>query len=209
MMAASNASSRVCLPKPEGSAPRIVVLALFACVLLHPAGVHAQITAVARPGATPAWDQGLIPINAESYYHAIECGKQGGEDPPCVFWDTGICKNDDFTLAFYSGYKEVAYQVWTAVRKKQPAPQPSYQSAQRTRVTIGVTPAPGSKNVLTDFVVKRGGKPVPSVARSVATGQFTYDYPAWAPTTGVTIEMVGKAKTVSCVIPAEVLRQFR
>jgi len=209
MMAASNAASRVCLPRPERFASRIAVPALCACVLLWPAAAHAQITAVARPGATPAWDKGMIPINAESYYHAIECGKQGGEDPPCVFWDTGICKNDDFTLAFYSGYKEVAYQVWTAVRKKQPAPQPSYQSAQRTRVTIGVTPAPGSKNVLTDFVVKRGGKPVPSVARSVATGQFTFDYPAWAPTTGVTIDMVGKAKTISCVIPAEVLRQFR
>jgi hypothetical protein len=185
------------------------MLILFACVLLWPGPANAQITAVARPGATPAWDKGMIPIGAESYYHAIECGKQGGDDPPCVFWDTGICKNDDFTLAFYSGYKEVAYQVWTAVRKKQPAPQPSYQSAQRTRVTIGVTPAPGSNNVLTDFVVKRGGKPVLSVARSVATGQFTYDYPAWAPTTGVTIDMVGKTKTVSCVIPAEVLRHFR
>ena len=191
------------------SARRLVLLAVFVCVLWAPADARAQITAVARPGATPAWDKGMIPINAESYYHAIECGKQGGDDPPCVFWDTGLCKNDDFTLTFYSGYKEVAYQVWTAVRKKQPAPQPSYQSAQRTRVTIGVTPAPGSKNVLTDFVVKRGGKPVPSVARSVATGQFTFDYPAWAPTSSVTLELVGKAKTVSCVIPAEVLRHFR
>ncbi|MCX6552657.1 MAG: hypothetical protein NTY02_16915, partial [Acidobacteria bacterium] len=138
-----------------------------------------------------------------------ECGKQGGDDPPCVFWDTGLCKNDDFTLAFYSAYKEVAYQVWTAVRKKLPPPQPSYQSAQRTRVTIGVTPAPGSKNALTDFVVKRGGKPVPSVARSVATGQFTYDYPAWAPTASVTLEMVGRTKTVSCVIPPDVLQRLR
>ena len=60
----------------------------------------------------------MLPINAESYYHAIECGKQGGDDPPCVFWDTGICKNDDFTLTFYSGYKQVAYEVWTAVRAR-------------------------------------------------------------------------------------------
>ena len=94
---------------------------------------RAQVTARARPGAVPAWSKGMVPVNAESYYHAIECGKQGGDDPPCVFWDTGLCKNDDFTLAWYSAYKEVAYQVWTAVRKKQPAPQPSYQSAQRTR----------------------------------------------------------------------------
>lgn len=187
------------------------VPALAAILWLFPAaaGAQVQVTAVARPNAVPAWTKGLQPISAESYYHAIECGKRGGADPPCVFWDTGLCKNDDFTLTWYSAYKEVAYQVWTAVRKKQPAPQPSYQSAQRTRVTIGVTPAPGSKNALTDFVVKRGGQPVPSVSRSVATGQFTYDYPAWAPTSSVTIEMVGKTRTVSCVIPPAVLAQLR
>ena len=38
---------------------------------------------------------------------------------------------DDFVLAFYSAYKQVAYEVWAAVRKKKPAPQPSYQAAQR------------------------------------------------------------------------------
>jgi hypothetical protein len=159
----------------------------------------------------PAWNKGLLPIDAESYYHAIECGKQGGEDPPCVFWDTGICKNDDFTLAFYSGYKQVAYQVWTAVRARKPVPQPSYQAARQTRVTIGVTPARGGKNAFTNLVVKRGGRVVTPVDRSVGDGggRFTFDYSAWAPTAGVRLDMVGKARTVSCVIPADVLRQFR
>jgi hypothetical protein len=153
----------------------------------------------------------MIPINSESYYHAIECGKQGGDDPACVFWDTGICKNDDFTLTFYSGYKQVAYEVWTAVRKKKPAPQPSYQAAQRTRITIGVTPAAGSKNALTDFVARRGGKPVQPTVRTVSggAGNFTFDYAAFAPTATVTLDMVGKARTVSCVISPDVLRQFR
>ena len=210
----ANRSSLTRIHHPAVGRPargRAAVLVLAAIVWLFPAAARAQVqvTAVARPNAEPAWSKGLQPISAESYYHAIECGKQGGDDPPCVFWDTGLCKNDDFTLAWYSAYKEVAYQVWTAVRKKQPAPQPSYQSAQRTRVTIGVTRAPGSKNTLTGFVVKRGGKPVSSVSRSVATGQFTYDYPAWAPTSRVTIEMVGKTRTVSCVIPAAVLAQLR
>jgi hypothetical protein len=110
------------------------------------------------PGAIPAWNKGMIAITAESYYPAIECGRQGGDDPACVFCDTGLCKDDDFTLTFYSGYKQVAYEVWNAVRKKKPAPQPSYQAAQRTRVTL---------------------------------------------------EMVGKSRTVSCAISPEVLRQFR
>jgi len=193
------------------AARRLALLAVLACAALWPAPSSAQITAVARPGATPIWYKGMIPINAESYYHAIDCGKQGGDDPPCVFWDTGLCKNDDFSLAFHSGYKQVAYEVWMAVRQKRPAPQPSYQAAQRTRVTVGVTPVPGSKNPFTNLVVKRGGKPVQPALRTVSggTGTFTFDYAAWRPTAAVTIEMVGKTRTVSCVIPPAVLQQFR
>jgi hypothetical protein len=201
-----------CVPSAaRTSARRVLPSVLLACAMLWPSQASAQITAVARPGAAPSWNKGMIPINAESYYHAIECGKRGGDDPPCVFWDTGLCRNDDFALAFYSAYKQVAYEVWTAVRKKQPAPQPSYQAAQRTRVTIGVTPVPGSKNALTDLVVKRGGKAVRAAVRTVSggTGNFTFDYAAWAPTAAVTLDMVGKARTVSCVIPPEVLQQFR
>jgi len=189
----------------------MAAIVVFACAAAWPAPADAQIKAVARPGATPAWDKGMTPISAESYYHAIECGKQGGDDPACVFWDTGLCKNDDFALAFYSAYKQVAYEVWAAVRKKRPAPQPSYQAAQRTRVTIGVTPVAGSKNLFTDLVLKRGGKIVQPAVRTVSggTGNFTFDYSAWAPTATVTLEMVGKSRTISCAMSPEVLRQFR
>src|SRR5262249_37554316 len=86
-------------------------LALLA-VLLFTSLADAQITAQARPAPTPPWTKGILPINPESYYSAIECGKQGGADPPCVFWDTGVCKNDDFSLNWYTGYKQVAYEVW-------------------------------------------------------------------------------------------------
>ena len=44
---------------------------------------------------------------------------------------------------------------------------------------------------------------------SGGTGNFTYDYPAWAPTASVTLDMIGKTRTISCVIAPEVLRQFR
>lgn len=189
----------------------ISTLALAAIVcLLGTAPADAQIKAQVRP-ATPAWDKGIQAISAESYYNAIDCGKQGGDNPACVFWDTDMCKNEDFTLAWYTPYKQVAYEVWTAVRKGQAAPQPSYGAAQRTRVTIGITQAKGGKNVLTDFVVKRGGKPVSPVERSIAGGggRFTFDYPAFAPTATVTLDLVGKARTLSCVIPASVLRRLR
>lgn len=199
---------------PRQDASRGVVLSfLFVCLLLLPQALSAQVqvTAVARPGAKPAWDKGMVKVNSESYYHAIECGKQGGDDPPCVFWDTGICKNDDFVLAFYSGYKQVAYTVWATIKQGKPAPQPNYQAAQQTRVTVGISPARGSKNAFTDLVLKRGGKAMPTVDRYVqgGTGRFTYDYSAWAPTTTVRLEMVGKARTVTCTIPASVLKQFR
>jgi hypothetical protein len=193
------------------AASRCAAVAFAVLAMLLPAAVNAQITAQVRPAPTPAWDKGIQPISAESYYNAIECGKHGGDNPACVFWDTDLCKNDDFELAWYTAYKQVAYEVWTAVRRKQPAPQPSYGAAQRTRVTIGITPVKGAKNALAALVVKRGSKPVDPVERSVSAGggRFTFDYPAFAPTTPVTLELVGKERTLSCVIPTAVLRQLR
>jgi hypothetical protein len=157
-------------------------------------------------GIAPPWDKGIQPITPESYYQAIECGKKGG---PCVFWDTGLCKNPDFELAMYTPYKMVAYEVWRVVSQKKEAPQPNYQEAQRTRITIGVTPVRGTKNALTDLVLKRGGKPVTPTARSMATGRFTFDFPAFAPTGAVTLDLVGKTQTISCTIDAASLRRMR
>lgn len=178
---------------------------------MAPLPAFAQITATGRNAASPPWNKGILPINPESYWNAVECGKQGGDDPPCVFYDTGLCKNDDFTLAMYSPYKMVAYEVWRVVRQKQPAPTPSYPEAQRTRVTVGITPVRGSKNPITGLVLKRGGRTVAPVDRSItdAGARFTYDYPAFAATADVTLDMVGRAKTVSCLISKSVLAQFR
>jgi hypothetical protein len=192
-----------------------VLIAGAAAVLgVHGAAAQnatASITAHARPAPTPPWSKGIVPVNPESYYNAIECGKQGGADPSCVFWDTGLCKNDDFTLAWYTGYKQVAYEVWLAVSKKQPPPQPDYQAARRTHVTIGVTPAKGSTNALTDLVLKRQGKAVAALERSVSGGggRFTFDYPKFAPTADLTLQLVGRTRTLSCLIPQAVLTQLR
>ena len=178
-------------------------------VTVSPANPSAQITATTRPDATPPWHQGILPISSESYYHAIDCGKQGGEDPPCVFWDTGLCKNDDFELSAYTAYKQIAYEVWRVVRNGQPAPQPDFYAAQNTRVTIGVTPIQDSGNVLTDLTLTRNGTSVNPVDRNVRDGRFTFDYPAWAPTAAVTLEITGDARTISCTIEPGVLQQFR
>jgi hypothetical protein len=171
-----------------------------------PAPVKAQIAA----GIQPAWEKGILPISPESYYQAIECGKQPGT-PACVYWDTGLCKNSDFELAMYTPYKMVAYEVWRAVSQKKPAPQPNYAEAQQTRITVGVTPVRGAKNGLTDLVLKRGGKPVTPRARSItaATSRFTFDFPAFAPTAPVTLDLVGKTGTISCSIDTATLRRMR
>jgi len=187
------------------------VLAILVCAAIPaPCAAQAQVKAQIAPGATPAWDRGIRPISPESYYNAIECGKQGG-NPPCVFWDTGLCKNPDFELAMYTPYKMVAYEVWRVVSQKQPPPQPNYAEAQRTRITIGVTPVRGTKNVLTDLVLKRRGTPVMPTARSISTGtsRFTFDFPAFAPTGAVAIDLVGKTQTVSCAIDVATLRRMR
>jgi hypothetical protein len=173
-----------------------------------PAHAQSQVKAEIAPGAMPEWGKGILPISPESYYHAIECGKQGGS-PACVFWDTGLCKNPDFELAMYTPYKSVAYEVWRVVSQKKPAPQPNYAEAQRTRVTIGVTPARGSKNTLTDLVLRRGGKAVTPTARELSTGRFTFDFPAFAPTSPITLDLVGKEKTISCAIDAATLKRMR
>src|SRR5689334_962098 len=167
--------------------------------------VKAQIA----PGAKPVWEKGILPITSESYYNAIDCGKQGG-NPGCVFWDTGLCKNSDFELTMYTPYKMVAYEVWRVVSQKQPPPQPDYAEAQRTRITVGVAPVRGAKNVLTDLVLKRAGKAVAPTARSVSTAsRFTFDFPAFAPTAPVTLDLVGKERTISCSIDTATLRRMR
>lgn len=200
------------IPTSPSHAVVLGALALSACLLGLPGTAGAQIKAQVRPAPTPAWSKGILPMSPESYYNAIECGKQGGDDPACVFWDTDLCKNDDFALAWYTPYKQVAYQVWTAVRKKQPAPQPNYQAAQQTRVTIGVTQVKGAKNALTDLVVKRGGKPAVAVDRSLAAGggRFTFPTEAFAASGGgLVIELVGKEKTVSCAVDAATMKKLR
>ena len=181
-------------------------------VLCCAAPLRAQIKAQPPAGAlTPPWDKGIQPISRDSYWNAIECGKQGGARPACVFYDADLCKNDDFTLALYTPYKSVSYEVWRVVHNGQPAPTPSYGEAQRTRVTLGVTRATASKNAITGVVIKRGGKTIEPLARALdATGgKFTFDFAPFAPTAGIAIEVAGSVKTRSCTIAQPVLAQFR
>ena len=201
---------RFVLPTAE-TLTRLLTALVVAVSTMPALPAHAQIKGQARSAPTPPWNKGILPISPESYYNAIECGKQGGADPPCVFWDTGLCKNADFALALYTPYKSVAYEVWRVVQQKQPPPTPSYPEAQRTRITIGITPVKGSTNAFTGLVLKRGGKAVAPVDRSVSSGggRFTFDYPALAATAAVTLELAGKEKTLSCVIEQPALATFR
>ena len=191
---------------------RPAILVLAAVLAVHAAPLGAQIKAQLPGGPmTPPWDKGIQPISRDSYWNAIECGKQGGARPACVFYDADLCKNDDFTLALYTPYKSVAYEVWRVVKNGQPAPTPSYGEAQRTRITLGVTLAAGSKNAITGVLIKRGGKSIEPLARALdATGgKFTFDFPAFAPTDDITIDVAGSLRTRSCLVEQSVLTQFR
>jgi len=184
---------------------------LLGFCLLTPA-LHAQMKAQLPPGPmTPPWDKGIQPISRDSYWNAVECGKQKGARPACVFYDADLCKNDDFTLAMYTPYKSVAYEVWRVIKNGQPAPTPSYGEAQRTRVTIGVTLAPGSKNTTSGVVIKRGGKTIEPIARALEAtgGKFTFDFAAFTPTADITIEVAGKTRTRTCTVEESVLKMFR
>jgi hypothetical protein len=189
--------------------------ATFACIVIStllPATVAAQIKAQLPKGPiTPAWDKGIQPISRESYWNAVECGKQGGQRPLCVFYDADLCKNGDFTLALFTPYKQVAYEVWQAVRQKQEPPTPSYGDAQRTRITLGVTPVAGSTNPITAAAIKRGARVVKPATQSLdgSGGRFIFDFPAFAPTGDITIELTGRARTQSCVVDKGILAKFR
>jgi hypothetical protein len=189
-----------------------VVVALTTAVALGSASAGAQIKAALPKGPmTPAWDKGIQPISRESYWNAVECGKQGGQRPLCVFYDADLCKSDDFTLALFTPYKQVAYEVWQAVRQKQAAPTPSFGDAQRTRITLGVTPAAAAKNPVTAAVIKRGGRVVKPATQSLdgGGGRFIFDFPAFAPTEDISIELTGRARTETCLIEKSILSKFR
>jgi hypothetical protein len=187
------------------------ILLWLALAALSPSTLYAQITAQLPADIAPPWNQGIQPISRDSYWNAVACGKQGGENPRCVFYDTDLCKNDDFALALFTPYKMVAYEVWRVVKQHQEPPAPSYSEAQRTRITLGVKPVKGSKNPITAVVIKRGGKTVKPESQSLDTGSasFTFGFPAFAPTGNITIELIGRAATRSCLVEKAVLARFR
>ena len=186
----------------------IVSIALIGGAAIARAQIKAKLPAGPM---TPVWDKGIQPINRDSYWNAVECGKQGGARPLCVFYDADLCKNDDFTLALFTPYKQVAYEVWQAVRKRQEAPSPSFADAQRTRITLGVTPASGSSNPITAVSIKRGGRVVKPATQSLegGGGTFIFDFPAFAPTEDITIELAGRSRTETCLVARSVLTMFR
>jgi hypothetical protein len=195
--------------------PVCTFVVLVFSVVLAPWPVQGQagapIKAAVPPAAKPAWNKGIQPLTRESYYHAIECGKSGEPQSPCVFYDAGLCKNDDYTLAMYSPYKQVAFEVWTATSRKREAPTPNYKAAQQTRVVLGVTPNRAAKNPLVSVAIKRGGRTItPAVSTPDAGGgTFIFDFAAWAPTTAITLELTGKARAISCVLSPAVLARLR
>jgi len=171
----------------------------------------AQIRAALPAGVTPPWTNGIQAINRDSYWNAVACGKQGGQRPLCVFYDAELCPNDDYAIAMFTPYKSVAYEVWRVVRQRQQAPTPSYSEAQRTRVTIKVSPKAGAKNALTAFAIARDGRTIKPVSQSLdaSIGNFIYDFAPFAPTADISFEMIGRARTQSCQIEKSVLAAMR
>ncbi len=182
---------------------------LFGAALVAQVQIKARVPSGV---AKPVWDKGIQPIGRDSYYNAIACGKQKGARPVCVFPDADLCKNDDYTLALFTPYKQVAYEVWTDVSRGYDAPTPNYAAAQQTRVTIGVTPNAGAKNPIAALTIRRGGQTIPPATQSIdgsGGGRFIFDFAPFAPTSPITIEMTGKARTISCTVGVPVLKALR
>jgi len=184
---------------------------VVAVSLAAPLAAQESITAQLPPDITPPWTKGIQAINQENYWNAVACGKQGGVRPLCLFYEAELCKNADFELAMFTPYKKVAYEVWQAVRAKQEPPTPSYPEAQRTRITVKLTPKPAAKNPLAAVQIARDGKTVKPVSQffDAGVGNFTFDFPAFAATGDITIEMIGKTRTVACAVAQPVLAAMR
>ena len=187
-------------------------LAAVFCALMSATVVgQTTITGTLPANITPPWNKGIQSINQDNYWNAVNCGKQGGQRPLCVFYDAEVCKNDDFEMAMFTPYKMVAYEVWRAVRAKQDAPTPSYSEAQRTRISVKLTPKPAAKNPLTGIALKRGTQTIAPVSKSLdaGIGNFIFDFSAFAPTSDLAIDMIGKTRTISCHVDQAVLALFR
>jgi hypothetical protein len=190
---------------------RPAAVLLGVCVSLAAASASAQVKAELPVGITPPWSGGIQAINQTNYWNAVACGKQGGQRPLCVFYDAVLCANDDFTIAMFTPYKMVAYEVWRAVNAHQQAPTPSYAEAQRTRISVKLTPKPAAKNPVTALTITRGEQTIKPVSQSIdaGVGTFIFDFAPFAPTGDISLEMAGKTRTVSCAIDRSVLSALR
>jgi hypothetical protein len=191
---------------------RLRAVAVFTFVLAVVAPpANSQVKGRLPASITPAWTKGIQPISRESYWNAMACGKQSAARPACVFWDADLCANDEFTLAFYTPYKQVAYTVWQAVSRKQPAPTPSYAEAGRMRVIIGLKPRHAGQNPVTGLTIVRGQTTIAPSSRSLddGGGTFYFDFAPFAPTSAITLSMAGKTKTVTCAIDRATLAGMR
>jgi len=180
-------------------------------VALTPGSVLAQVKGQVAPGIMPVWDKGIQPISRDNYWNAVECGKQGGERPACVFYDTGFCQNDDFVIALFTPYKLVAYETWQATRKRQEPLATSYGDAQKTRITVGITPTKGAKNVITAVSIARAGRVIKPATQALDApgGRFIFDFAAFAPTGDITLELAGSSRTIRCLVEKSVLARLR
>ena len=72
-------------------------------------------------------------------------------------------------------------------------------------------PAAGSKNAITALAIKRGAQVVKPATQSFdgGGGRFIFDFPAFAPTAAITLEMTGKTRTISCAVDQAILAKFR
>ena len=74
-----------------------------------------------------------------------------------------------------------------------------------------MTPAKGSKNVITGVTITRGDRVIKAAAQTVNSdgGRFIFDPAAFAPTEDITIELTGRTRTLTCRVDQAVLRTLR
>ena len=167
------------------------------------------VKAAMPPAAKPAWNKGIQPISQTAIRTPSSAASRAAPSRRASY-DADLCKNDDYRLSLYSPYKQVAYEVWEAVRR----------SRSRRRRATGAPSGRGSRSVSRrPRLEKRAGRAGDEARRPDGRAghldvrrrgrQLHLRRPAFAPSATVTLELTGKTRTQTCVIAPAVLARFR
>ena len=171
----------------------------------------APIQAAVRRRATPPGTRVSSLVSRESYYHAIECGKSGEAQSPCVFYDAGLCTNKSLrwrcTRPISRWHTKCGWRRAASASRRCPVTRPP---GRRGWCWVS-RPSASTKNPLTRVAIKRGGRTIPprGVDPGRRRGHVHLRLSRLRALGRHHAGIDGQVRTRSCVLSPAVLARFR